>query len=221
MGRLVLRMPRRGKKFSRAERARRRPCALKGRCRAWPPAGSRFCFPLFPVPHPPSETVGGDGTLGRKFQRALPVKKIQNIRLIMPLATVSYLPASQLCGGGSGKEPLRFLPSPVCLLRYIGLEQELAGGGTVLEHHGIGHGFEPLHTLRHFGGYGGDGVGKLVIAAGFQALRATSPASSRFSQRAPSGPESGVARKRISWSGNAFHESSMVLASSSLVGTEP
>ena len=72
----------------------------------------------------------------------------------MPLANrLVASPPAKLCGGkgsGKGEGPLRFLPSPVCLLRYVGLEQEFAGGGTVLEHHGIGHGFEPLHTLRHF-----------------------------------------------------------------------
>mgnify|MGYP007026370962 CR=1 FL=1 len=104
------------------------------------------------------------GQPGRKCLKISSCQKIQNVRLPMPLANrLVPSPPAKLCGGkgsGKGEGPLRFLPSPVCLLRYVGLEQEFAGGGTVLEHHGIGHGFEPLHTLRHFGGYGGDGVGK-------------------------------------------------------------
>ena len=175
-------------------------------------------FPLsrFPIPLP-KLSERGDGTARKEVLKELFLSKKSRMSVWpMPLANrlVPSPPANLWGGKGSGKGegPLRFLPSPVCLLRYVGLEQEFAGGGTVLEHHGIGHGFEPLHTLRHFGGYGGDGIGKL--------MRAASPASSRFGQRAPSGPESGVARKRISWSGNAF-TSSMVLASSSLVGAEP
>lgn len=46
-----------------------------------------------------------------------------------------------------------------------------------------------------------------MIAAGFSAImRAASPASSRFGQRAPSGPESGVARKLDFVVGERFHQ---------------
>ena len=127
-------------------------------------------FPGSPSPFRNRRRGGWDSSEGSL--KSSSCQKIQNARLPMPLAN-RFVPSppAKLCGGkgsGKGEGPLRFLPSPVCLLRYVGLEQELAGGGTVLEHHGIGHGFEPLHTLRHFGGYGGDGVGKLMIAAGFK-----------------------------------------------------
>lgn len=111
------------------------------------------------------------GQLGRKFKELFLSKNPECPSAYAACEPFRTFPASQALrreGERKGEGPLRFLPSPVCLLRYVGLEQEFAGGGTVLEHHGIGHGFEPLHTLRHFGGYGGDGVGKLVIAAGFK-----------------------------------------------------
>ena len=131
-------------------------------------------FPLsrFPIPLP-KLSERGDGTARKEVLKELFLSKKSRMSVWpMPLANrLVPSPPANLWGGkrsGKGEGPLRFLPSPVCLLRYVGLEQEFAGGGTVLEHHGIGHGFEPLHTLRHFGGYGGDGVGKLMIAAGFK-----------------------------------------------------
>ena len=93
------------------------------------------------------------GQPGRKCLKISSCQKIQNVRLIMPLANrLVPSPPAKLCGGkGSGKGGLLgSFPPRFAYFAMSALNKEFAGGGTVLEHHGIGHGFEPLHTLRHF-----------------------------------------------------------------------
>ena len=131
----------RGKKCFRAERPpRRRPCALKGR---FQPV---FTLSRFPIPLP-KLSERGMGQLGRKCLKSSSCQKIQNVRMAYAACEPSRtFPARQSLvrkRSGKGEGPLRFLPSPVCLLRYVGLEQEFAGGGTYLSIMGSATGSSP------------------------------------------------------------------------------
>ena len=145
------------------------------------------------------------GQPGRKCLKSLPVKKIQNIRLIMPLANrLVPSPPAKLCGGkGSGKERglLGSFPPRFAYFPYIGLEQELAEAERYLSIMGSATGSSPPAPCGISGGYGGDGVGELMIAAGFKDHAGLHRLRRGSANVRPRDRRAGVARKRISWSG--------------------